>query len=200
MMAVVKARCGYISVASVALAAVSLVACSETTATDEHDREELLEQAIEELVAMPGGPPSAIVVVQRGSARSVHTAGVAEVGSDAEPDVEGVMRIASVSKAFNGAAALSLVDDGVLSLDDTLAERLPELPAAWGAVTLRQLLNHTSGIPDFTSTDAYGEALIGSFEEAPAPAGLLAFVAGEPLAFPPVPSTSTRTRTMSSWR
>ena len=62
------------------------------------------------------------------------------------------MRIASVAKAFSGATALSLVDEGVLSLDDTIAERLPELPEAWGEVTLRQLLNHTSGLPDYTAS------------------------------------------------
>ena len=101
---------------------------------------------------MPGGPPAVVVVVQRGSDRTVHTAGVAEVGTDVEPTLDDHMRIASVAKAFSGATALSLVDEGVLSLDDTIAERLPDLPAAWGDVTLRQLLNHTSGLPDFTDS------------------------------------------------
>ena len=46
------------------------------------------------------------------------------------------MRIASVAKAFSGAVALNLVRAGKLSLDDTIAEVLPTLPSAWGAVTL----------------------------------------------------------------
>ena len=50
------------------------------------------------------------------------------------------MRIASVSKAYNGATALALVDRGALSLADTIGERLPDLPRAWHAVTLRQLI------------------------------------------------------------
>ena len=66
-----------------------------------------------------------------------------------------------MAKAFSGATALSLVDEGVLSLDDAIAERLPELPEAWGEVTLRQLLNHTSGLPDYTATEAWGEAFVG---------------------------------------
>ncbi len=49
------------------------------------------------------------------------------------------MRIASVSKAFSGATALRLVADGVLDLDDTIGERLPDLPAGWHRVTLRQV-------------------------------------------------------------
>ena len=134
---------------------------------------------------MPGGPPGAIVVVQRGSDRSVHAAGVAEVGSDAAPDIDDHMRLASVAKAFNGAAALSLVDEGVMSLDDTIGERLPDLPDAWGEVTLRQLLSHTSGLPDYSGTEAFGAAVTNSPGEAPPPAELLAFVEDEPLVFPP---------------
>ena len=86
------------------------------------------------------------------------------------------MRIASVAKAFSGATVLSLVDEGVMSLDDTIAQRLPELPAAWGDVTVRQLLNHTSGLPDFTEFEVFGEAVVASLEEALPPAELLAFV------------------------
>ena len=147
MMATMTSRRPFrVVLVSAAVTAPLLAACSDTTARDnELDPEEELDQAIEELVAMPGGPPSAIVVVQRGSDRSVHTAGVAELGTDEPPEVEDHMRIASVAKAFSGATVLSLVDEGVMSLDDTIAQRLPELSEAWGEVTLRQLLSHTSG-------------------------------------------------------
>jgi D-alanyl-D-alanine carboxypeptidase len=134
---------------------------------------------------MPGGPPGAIVVVQRGSDRSVHAAGVAELGSNTPPGVDDHMRIASAAKAFSGAAALALVDDGVLSLDDTIGQRLPDLPAAWGAVTLRQLLDHTSGLPNYTSSDAFVAGITASPGEAPPPTGLVAYVEDEPLVFPP---------------
>ena len=159
----------------VALVATVLAACSDSSESDdEPDREAELDQALKELVAMPGGPPGAIVVVQRGSDRSVHAAGVAELGSDAAPSVDDHMRVASAAKAFEGAAALALVDDGVLSLDDTIGQRLPDLPAAWGAVTLRQLLDHTSGLPDYTTSDSFVPALTDSPGEAPSPIGLVA--------------------------
>ena len=94
------------------------------------------------------------------------------------------MRIASVAKAFSGAVALSLVDDGFLSLDDTIGSRLPHLPVAWHAVTLRDLLNHTSGLPDFSASKAFGEYfgdhLHGDIEML----GLVDFVRDEPLDFP----------------
>jgi D-alanyl-D-alanine carboxypeptidase len=125
-----------------------------------------------------------IAIVQRGDQLRVHRAGVGDVETRRRPRGGDHMRIASVAKAFSGAAALSLVAKGVLSLDDTIAQRLPSLPAAWGAVTLRQLLNHTSGVPDFTDSEAFREALLQSLTVAPPPEQLLEYVKDEPLNFP----------------
>lgn len=83
------------------------------------------------------------------------------------------MRIASASKAFSGAAALSLVSKGALSLNDTIGERLPDQPKAWSEVTLRQLLNHTSGLPDFTQSQRFRDALLANLTKAPPPEKLL---------------------------
>jgi D-alanyl-D-alanine carboxypeptidase len=95
------------------------------------------------------------------------------------------MRIASVSKAFSGASALSLVTDGLLSLDDTIGDLLPDLPGAWHAVTLGQALHHTSGLPDYTSSEAFVETLLASPEHSPPPGVLLGFVADQVLVFEP---------------
>jgi D-alanyl-D-alanine carboxypeptidase len=85
------------------------------------------------------------------------------------------MRLASVSKAFSGAVALSLVADGSLSLSDMVRKWLPGLPRAWSQVTLRELLNHTSGIPDYTLTQAFSNALMKSPVTAPPPQVLLSY-------------------------
>ncbi|WP_254555297.1 serine hydrolase domain-containing protein, partial [Salmonella enterica] len=58
-------------------------------------------------------------------------------------------RLASVSKQFTAAAVLLLVEDGRLGLDQTARQWLPELPPAAAAITLRQLLSHTSGLLDY---------------------------------------------------
>ena len=58
-------------------------------------------------------------------------------------------RLASVSKQFTAAAVLLLAEDGTLGLDDRLRRWLPELPPATDAITLRQLLTHTSGLVDY---------------------------------------------------
>lgn len=134
---------------------------------------------------MPGGPPGVVSIVQVGDNRTVHIAGVADVSTGTAPTIENHMRIASAAKAFNGATALALVDQGMLALDDTIAQRLPDLPAAWGEVTLRQLLSHTSGLPDFSQVPALGEAAGASLQVAPPPEQLLTYAYDEPLVFPP---------------
>jgi D-alanyl-D-alanine carboxypeptidase len=144
-----------------------------------------LDRALEELVAMEGGPPGVIAVVQRGQHRKVHTFGVRNLNGDLPIRIDDRMRIASAAKAFSGAVALSLVSKGKLSLQDTISERLPELPEAWSKVTLRQLLNHTSGIPDFSLDPDFQEALLASLKKAPPPEELLSFVEDEDLLFDP---------------
>ena len=59
-----------------------------------------------------------------------------------------IFQLASVSKTFTGAAALLVVRQGKLSLEDRITKYFPELTAYEG-VTVRHLLNHTSGIPDY---------------------------------------------------
>lgn len=114
-----------------AVVLVSLVGAGiAAAATPAQKADAALDRALKRLVAMPGGPPGVIAVVQRGDQVRVHTAGYADVESKRRPQATDYMRIASVAKAFSGATALSLVQDGVLSLDDTIGQRLPSLPAA----------------------------------------------------------------------
>jgi D-alanyl-D-alanine carboxypeptidase len=143
-----------------------------------------LDRALEELVAMRGGPPGVIAIVQRGPHKEVHSFGVRNLNGDLPLRAKDHMRIASAAKAFSGAVALSLVSKGKLSLHDTIGERLPELPKAWSKVTLRQLLNHTSGVPDFSLDPDFQEALLASLKKAPPPEELLSFVEDEDLLDP----------------
>jgi CubicO group peptidase (beta-lactamase class C family) len=58
----------------------------------------------------------------------------------------------SVGKQFTSALVLRLVGDNRLGLDDPIRRWLPEGPSRWGRVTVRQLLTHTSGIPDYADS------------------------------------------------
>src|SRR5262245_4444726 len=157
----------------------------KTAARTLQDADTALDRALRSLVAMPGGPPGVIAVVQRGAQVRVHKAGYGEIATRRPPDASDHMRIASIAKAFSGAGALALVQKGLLSLDDTLAERLPSLPAAWGSVTVRQLLNHTSGVPDFIKKKAVQTIVGSSPTVAPAPEKLIDFIAKDRLGFTP---------------
>ena len=157
-----------------------------------------LDRALEELVAMEGGPPGVIAVVQRGQHRKVHTFGVRNIKSGLPIRVDDRMRIASAAKAFSGAVALSLVSDGKLSLQDTIGERLPELPEDWSEVTLRQLLNHTSGIPDFSLDPDFRDALLASLTKAPRQRSCSPSWRTRICSSIPVRSTTTQTPTTSS--
>ncbi|GAA3039877.1 serine hydrolase domain-containing protein [Streptosporangium longisporum] len=98
------------------------------------------------------GLPGMSVVVTHGD-RVVHAAGY---GRDAkgEPVTERTpMRVASVSKSFTAMAVMTLVEDGRISLDEPVARRLPEFRMAdprAARITVRQLLNQTSGLSDTT--------------------------------------------------
>jgi D-alanyl-D-alanine carboxypeptidase len=153
----------------------SAAQAAQTRSASPRASDAALQRAIAGLASKPDGPPGVAVVVQRGRRAALHTAGVGDVRGKRPIAISQHMRMASVAKAFSGAVALSLVADGKLSLSDTVGKWLPGLPAAWSAVTLRELLAHTSGIPDFSQTEGFGEALGEALLVAPAPEALLAF-------------------------
>jgi CubicO group peptidase (beta-lactamase class C family) len=66
-----------------------------------------------------------------------------------------VFRIGSETKSFTAVAVMILVERGVLSLDDAIRKHLPDLPARFDSVSIRQLLSHTSGVPELFSEPYY---------------------------------------------
>ncbi|WP_166844809.1 serine hydrolase [Isoptericola sp. BMS4] len=77
------------------------------------------------------------------------SAGAAEIGHDAPPPVDGHVRVGSNTKTFVATVALRLVDEGKVGLDTPTTHYLPELGID-PRVTVRMLLQHTSGIFNFT--------------------------------------------------
>lgn len=138
-----------------------------------------------------GGPPAVVVTIGRGAQEMLYTAGTADLGGSGNgvrpPTDSDHMRLASVSKAFSGAAALVLVTESELALDDSIGRRLSDskLPPQWAGITLAQLLGHTSGIPDFSATDEFAAAVQASLDHAPPPRTLLSYVTDPTLKFTP---------------
>lgn len=89
--------------------------------------------------------------------------------------------IGSVTKQFTAASILLLQEQGLLKTTDTLAQHYPATPDLWKNVTLRELLQHTSGIPD--GVDDWGTP---AFEQNQhPPEDIIKSVASKPLLFPP---------------
>ena len=155
--------CGLVGIA-VVVALIGLVCLSGTAsargsvAVSSGSADQSLDRALGALVAMPSGPAGVIAVVQRGRSIAVHRAGVGDLRTGRPMRASDHMRLASVSKAFTGAVALGLVARGRLSPGDTIGKLLPWLPRGRWPVTLRQALNHTSGLPDYTATRTWQQA------------------------------------------
>jgi len=170
-------------VVAVCLTALCQAPTSPAAASAPRDTD--LSDQIEQLVHAPGGPPGVIAVLRRDGNTRVVRAGVADLATGRRPSPGDHMRIASTAKAFSGAVALTLVDRHALRLDETLGRRLPALPTAWHRVTLRQLLNHTSGLPDFTEDAEFRSIIAADPRHHFDSRRLLDFVADQPLNFPP---------------
>ncbi|WP_421871670.1 serine hydrolase domain-containing protein [Marinoscillum sp.] len=98
----------------------------------------------------------------------------------AKPDA--LFKIASISKLYDAVAVTKLVSAGRLSLDKTIAEYLPELVGKienTDKITLRLLVQHRSGIPNFTDAPGFWASPTETFEES------LALIAGMPANFEP---------------
>jgi D-alanyl-D-alanine carboxypeptidase len=172
-----------ILVLAVAVTLVAISAASASAGTRKADA--ALDQALETLVQMPDGPPGVSVVVQRGGDREIHGAGRANVLVPGGIGLRDHQRIASVTKAFTGAVVLRLVARKTLSLGDTVGELRPELPASWHPITIRQLLYHTSGLPNYTATPAFQAYFPTHLKDYTSPEQIVAFAATEPVEFPP---------------
>ncbi|MFE6749026.1 serine hydrolase domain-containing protein [Kitasatospora purpeofusca] len=82
-------------------------------------------------------------------------AGVTDLESKRPARADGRFRIGSVTKTFVATVVLQLVDEGRLRLDDPVERYLPGVVPDGGAITLRQLLNHTSGLYDYLDDPRY---------------------------------------------
>lgn len=141
-----------------------------------------LQHQIEALVAMKAGPPGIAMLIGRDGHREFFGAGTAGGKLLPRPDLR--FRIASVAKGFNAYLAAKLAKRG-LTFATTLGASIPgTLPAA-EAVTLRQLLQHTSGLADYIRAPAFVEDFVADPTAYLSPLQLIGFVSDAPLEFAP---------------
>lgn len=96
------------------------------------------------------GPGAAIVVTRDGQPLYAAGRGLAELDPTRAITPDTTFRLGSITKQFTAAVILQLVDEGRVSLDDPLSRFLPGFAEPSASATVRQLLNHTSGIMDYS--------------------------------------------------
>ncbi len=148
-------------VAAVVMAASPAVSAAPAgTATRNDAVQRVLDQAVNE-----GGAPGMLAEVRTGSSRWFGSAGVADTTTHRKPQANDRYRIGSTTKTFTATVLLQLVGEGRLSLDDTVEKWLPGVVKGNGhdgsRISVRQLLNHTSGIFNFTEDPQVVANLVG---------------------------------------
>ncbi len=99
-------------------------------------------------------PGVAVAIVRNGQVLLSKGYGHANVEHQIPVKPETIFQSGSVGKQFTAAAVMLLVEDGKLRLDDeSIRTYLPDAPKAWQRITVRHLLTHTSGIPDYTTDE-----------------------------------------------
>jgi CubicO group peptidase (beta-lactamase class C family) len=96
----------------------------------------------------PSTPGASVAVIEQGRVVFEKGYGIANLEYDVPIKPDTVFHVASVSKQFTAMAVVLLELDGKLSLDDDIHKYLPELPDYGSRITIRNLLQHTSGLRD----------------------------------------------------
>ena len=129
-----------------------------------------VERVVRDMMRKRNIPGLQVAVIRHGRIAMLGAYGVANLQDKVPVTDDTVFSINSATKSFTGVAVMQLVEDGKLALDAPVSRYLEGLPAAWQPVTIRQLLTHTSGLPDIliAPTGQGTGALVGDGSEASA--------------------------------
>ncbi len=131
------------------------------------------------------GATGAMALVDDGERTWRLASGVARIRPHRELDPDLRFRVGSMTKTFVATVALQAVADGRLRLDDPVDRWVPGLVPDGGTITLRMLLNHTSGLFNYTSTAEFQRWATTTPTRPSTPQDLVALATGQPATFPP---------------
>jgi D-alanyl-D-alanine carboxypeptidase len=131
------------------------------------------------------GTPGVVAAVRDRSGTWHGAAGLAVLHPRRAMQKADRFRIASVTKPFVAAVVLQLVDERRLALNETVERRLPGLLPQGSRITIRQLLNHTSGLFNFTDDERFRARLGRNLRLVVPPRQEIAIAASRPPVFPP---------------
>jgi len=94
-------------------------------------------------------PGVGLLVIKGGTTLKSRGYGLANVEHQTPVTSETIFQLGSIGKQFTATGIMLLVEDGTLSVDDSIRKFLPDAPEAWQPITIRQLLSHTAGLGDW---------------------------------------------------
>ena len=158
-------------------------ACGRRPSAPKSPPRTTMQSLVAPLVRGEDKPPGAIGYVLDHGRATARAAGLANAETRAPMRPGTRFRIGSVTKTFTAVVVLQLVGEGKLRLSDPVERWLPGLVPSGGEITVRELLNHTSGLFDYVH-DPGVRATWGT-DDVPPPARLVAIAAAHGLDFPP---------------
>jgi len=106
------------------------------------------------------GPGAAALIVKDGVVLYRGASGLAEIPNNVPMTADHIFRIGSITKQFTAAAILKLQKEGKLSMEDDIKMYFPSFPNHGHTITIRHLLNHTSGIKSYTEMGSFDEMFL----------------------------------------
>ena len=110
-------------------------------------------------------PGAALSVVRDGKIIKTRGYGLANVELDVAVKPESIFQTGSVGKQFTATAVMMLVEEGKIAVSDKISKFIADTPATWKEITVRHLLTHTSGIPDYTGEGQAGNEVAISYRK-----------------------------------
>jgi CubicO group peptidase (beta-lactamase class C family) len=139
----------------VLLVVVALGACVDAATPTTNDAEARIDKLFKHLDEGER-PGAAVLVIKDGEVVFERGYGYADLEKKVRIDEHSSFRLASVSKQFTATALMVLAEEGKLDYDDLLVTHIPEF-TFWPGVTIRHVLNHTSGIPSYYEEGYYDD-------------------------------------------
>ncbi|MBZ4323404.1 beta-lactamase family protein [Streptomyces sp. SCA2-4] len=136
--------------------AAGVLAAGSATAAPSPTRPDAVQQGLNALVHSDGMPSALASVTDAKGHTRTYTAGVGDIATRAPVPRDGQVRIGSNTKTFTAVVVLQLVAEGKVRLDEHVDTYLPGLVHGdgidGGSITVRHLLQHTSGLPNYTNS------------------------------------------------
>ena len=157
-----------------------IAGCGDRQAENSNpERIKTLTTYADSLVGSGEVPGLALAIIRDGAPVQQLSRGFADVANKRPVTADTPFQLASTTKIFSSTAVLLLVAEGRVRLDDPIGRFIEGLPTTWQPITVRQLLSHTSGLPDIAVRTGELELVADDWPSA------LKIVADKPMQFPP---------------